>query len=133
MNLLNAFNERQEKSKLEYGTELHSNNGRNPLVDAIQEKFDCCIYLRQSIQDVIDQNSKQWRISERFWIDKEPAPVVHVDSKRIIDLVLHDLKYGYKYLFYKEVPSWMIYLYKIEIDTLTLLFNEIFKMKEYEK
>ena len=42
---------RVETGKKEYGERLHSNNGRDALIDAYQEALDLALYLRQSIAE----------------------------------------------------------------------------------
>jgi len=43
--------DRREAGKKKYGTELKTNNGRDPLVDAYQEALDLSAYLRQEIME----------------------------------------------------------------------------------
>jgi hypothetical protein len=39
---------RREQGRERYGTELESFNGRDPLVDALQEAIDCLVYVAQA-------------------------------------------------------------------------------------
>lgn len=133
MDLTLVFKERQEKSKKEYGTELQSNNGRNPLVDALQEKLDSCMYLRQAIEEYIDGVNESWLVSDKFWITKESAPyqVAESPGKSVIDLVVADLTGNIEYIFYnRDVPIWLFDLYDNEIKTSRILYLKILKLKE---
>lgn len=38
-----------------YGERLKAHNGRNALVDAYQEALDLAMYLRQAIQEIINE------------------------------------------------------------------------------
>jgi hypothetical protein len=43
--------ERDEHGLRHYGTRLRAGNGRNPLIDAIQEAGDQTVYLRQALEE----------------------------------------------------------------------------------
>ena len=43
--------ERAEDGKKKYGTYLQADNGRDALVDALQESYDMCMYLRQAVEE----------------------------------------------------------------------------------
>lgn len=133
MEFRTIFEERQEKSKWEYGTVLRSNNGRNPLVDAFQEKLDACMYLRQAIEDYIDGVNESWLVSDKFRITKESAPykVAESPGKSVIDLIVADLTGSIEYIFYnRDVPTWLFDLYDNEIKTSRILYLKILKLKE---
>jgi len=49
-----ALTERIEFGKKKYGTELHTHNGRNPRVDALQEGLDLNQYLMQAVMELED-------------------------------------------------------------------------------
>lgn len=128
IDLKTIFTQRQEKSKLEYGTELKTNNGRNPLIDALQEKLDTCMYLRQAIQDHID--GVKWVYNENFWVEKEPKPISNNDSKSVLYYVLTDLVTGTLYLnIFNFVPKWLLVLYANEIETTKILLSHIIHLK----
>jgi len=38
---------RDEAGRLKYGTMLHAENGRDPLIDLYQELLDALVYIRQ--------------------------------------------------------------------------------------
>ncbi len=42
---------RSEQGRQKYGTELRTNNGRDPLTDAYQEALDLVQYLAQAIME----------------------------------------------------------------------------------
>ena len=128
MDLISVFKERQEKSKSEYNTVLRSNNGRNPLIDTLQEKLDSCFYLRQAIQDIVDGVNINWKFSKNYWVEKEPKPSNNLGGEKIIDLICNDLKLGFSFLD-EKVPMWLIYLYKYELSSVRLLYTEIEKLK----
>jgi len=132
MDLIQAFKDRQRVTRIEYGTVLKSNNGRNPLIDAFQEKLDTCLYIRQAIEECIDRTNDTWQVSDKFWVDKEPKPyeVAESPGKPIIDLVVADLKSNMEHIFYNRcVPLWLFDLYDNEIKTTRILYLEILKLK----
>lgn len=45
-----------------YGTLLMSNNGRDALLDALEEAYDLSMYLKQSIMEREDENNILWKI-----------------------------------------------------------------------
>lgn len=47
--VIRDIEERVEKGRERYGTELMTRNGRDPLIDAYQEALDLVLYLRQAI------------------------------------------------------------------------------------
>lgn len=49
--VLEALIERAELGKKKYGTYLRVDNGRDPLVDALQEAMDLVMYLAQAIME----------------------------------------------------------------------------------
>lgn len=56
--LKNLIDQRTELGVKKYGENLHTHNGRNPLIDALQESIDLNQYLAQTImeqQDRIDE------------------------------------------------------------------------------
>ena len=127
------FKDRQEKSKVEYNTVLKSNNGRNPLIDAFQEKLDTCLYIRQAIQDCIDCVNDSWVYSENYWIDKEPKPYEVAESPGvvIVDQIVSDLKMGVEYMYCSpNIPTWLILLYKTELGVTQFFLNYIIQLKE---
>jgi len=52
--VVDALMERAELGKEKYGTYLHANNGRNALVDALQESMDLTMYLAQAVMESIE-------------------------------------------------------------------------------
>lgn len=55
--VLDNFRARAEEGKKKYGTYLKTHNGRDPLVDALQEAMDLVMYLTQAIMER-DQGKK---------------------------------------------------------------------------
>lgn len=47
--LVDALRERAEDGRRKYGTTLQPNNGRDPLIDALQESQDKAAYLKQAL------------------------------------------------------------------------------------
>ena len=43
--------DRSKMGKTKYGTTLQAHNGRNPLMDALQEALDLAMYLRQAVNE----------------------------------------------------------------------------------
>jgi len=52
--VLNALLDRAELGKAKYGTYLRANNGRDSLVDALQEAMDLVMYLAQAVMESIE-------------------------------------------------------------------------------
>ncbi len=51
------FIARRELGRERYGVELTTHNGRDALVDALQEGLDQCLYLRQVYEEVRSENA----------------------------------------------------------------------------
>ena len=130
MTLLHLLIDRQTESEKEYETPLKTNNGRNPLFDAIQEKLDAIMYLRQAIEDF--QDGIILSFSSNFHTEKQPKPVDR-PTKKVIDLIMHDTLVGLDKQKYNRVPKWLKSAYAAEVtSTLFLLQNieiEIAKLK----
>lgn len=130
MKILHLLVSRQTQTELEYKTPLQSNNGRNPLVDTLQEKLDSIMYLRQAIEDM--QDGVVFTFSKNFHVAKEPKPVSRTESKKIIDLIIHDTMVGLDKIKYNKVPKWLKSVYAAEItSTLYLLQNIENYMSKY--
>lgn len=43
--------QRRQMGRTKYGTELHTHNGRDPMIDAYQESLDLCMYFRQALYE----------------------------------------------------------------------------------
>jgi hypothetical protein len=55
--------EREAMGKAKYGTVLQTHNGRNPLVDALQEATDLVMYLQQAALEG-RAAGKGWKVAE---------------------------------------------------------------------
>ena len=52
--IVQLMEDRKEFGLKKYGTVLQAKNGRNPLVDAIEEKLDGIFYICQAIEENMD-------------------------------------------------------------------------------
>ena len=43
--------DRARMGRMKYGTVLRADNGRDALMDALQEAYDLCMYLRQAVYE----------------------------------------------------------------------------------
>lgn len=128
MSLLHFLVSRQTESEKEYGIPLTTNNGRNPLIDALQEKLDTIMYLRQAIEDT--QNNVELTFSKNYHISKEPKPIKRVFCQNVIDLIIYenlDMIYLDRY---DNVPNELKSLYLNEIYSATVLIQYIEEQKE---
>lgn len=53
--LLEILEEQRVKGRRYYGCDLHTHNGRDPLVDALQEAVDALQYLTQALMEAQDR------------------------------------------------------------------------------
>ena len=53
--LITLIAERAEMGKQKHGTHLQANNGRNAMMDALQESIDLNQYLMQKLMEVTDR------------------------------------------------------------------------------
>lgn len=53
--LLQILEEQRAKGRRYYGCDLHTHNGRDPLVDALQEAVDALQYLTQALMEAQDR------------------------------------------------------------------------------
>lgn len=131
MTLLHLLIDRQTESEKEYETPLKTNNGRNPLFDAIQEKLDAIMYLRQAIEDY--QDGVVFHFTRNFHTEKQPKPI-NGSTKKVIDLIMHDSLIGLDKQKYNRVPKWLKSAYAAEVtSTLFLLQNIEIEIAKLER
>ena len=49
--VIKDLQKREEVGIKKYGTKLKTSNGRSALIDALQESYDLCMYLKQAIME----------------------------------------------------------------------------------
>lgn len=132
---LDKFISRQLESRKEYGTMLFCFNGRNPLIDAYQEKLDFCMYIRQAINEVSSNHRNRWNVSKDYAVNKEPKPIKNEEYPvPVIELIRSDFHSifvnGKDPVFPSHVSQLLINLYLDGLEQLHILEALI---EEYKK
>ena len=69
--LIRNIQDRKELGLKKYGTILQAGNGRNALIDALQESLDAIVYIKQAMLDLEDDDCSH--LKKMFYIAAELA------------------------------------------------------------